>query len=648
MAGQSFGRQGANGLALGDLNGDGFLDVTVGYGFGGNVAYLNDGEGNFSSKENERRLGSPSVTTTSIAVGDLDGDADLDIVAANGGSRPENSTLYLNDGTGKFDWQGAERRLPGDAANTNSIALGDLDGDGDLDVVAGNGGSAGRESTAFMNDGSAVLAAPRTIGSSAFGIDALHLVDMDGDGDLDVTASRRSEEDVVYVNDGRANFPALRTFGAPGSGRKYLAAADIDGDGDADLMSGGSSPVTVVFNRWRQPAGLPSQGGALLIARPDGSGAANLHATSTVLRDTLVPISYRLFDASGRDVRRVEAMYSPGAGRQWEPALPSGETVTRTLTTSLPGDLSSKGHIFQWDTFASKLFDRSDRVVLRLKAYPGHRTAPNGLPEAGLWPYVTSSVGLLRVVGTQIEVVSAPEEGGAPLAGARVFRLRAGETSGGRPLANEAGDPLKTNSLGYLQGRAETGLGDRLVALWPVTQTYSYTLYYTSASPTPTGLSMAEVIGPGVQRLVVSKANPLLLFNLDVSLEWDARNDGTFLDDLEQAIIRSSETLYDVGDGQIAIGDVRIFQAGDNWLDADMVLYASSGIRPRATLGGVVSQPTADIISADAGHHERFLARPDPDGPGLGSIWREPCGLGNRLVARAGARIRPSLPVPAG
>ena len=79
-----------------------------------------------------------------------------------------------------------------------------------------------------------------------------------------------------------------------------------------------------------------------------------------------------------------------------------------------------------------------------------------------------------------------------------------GETSGGRPLANEAGDPLKTNSLGYLQGRAETGLGDRLVALWPVTQTYSYTLYYTSVSPGPTGLSMAEVIGPGVQRLVVS------------------------------------------------------------------------------------------------------------------------------------------------
>ena len=166
-----------------------------------------------------------------------------------------------------------------------------------------------------MNDGSAVLAAPRTIGSSAFGIDALHLVDMDGDGDLDVTASRRSEEDVVYVNDGRANFPALRTFGAPGSGRKYQAAADIDGDGDADLMSGGSSPVTVVFNRWRQPAGLPNQGGALLIVCPDGSGAANLHATSTVLRPRSSPSPIAFLMPVAR-ARRVEAMVSPGAGRQ--------------------------------------------------------------------------------------------------------------------------------------------------------------------------------------------------------------------------------------------------------------------------------------------------------------------------------------------
>ncbi len=597
-AGQSFGRQAASGLALGDLNGDTFLDVTVGYGFGGNMAYLNDGEGNFSLPENQRRLGGSSSTTTSIAVGDLDGDSDLDVVAGNGSSWPERSTLYLNDGTGNFDWQGAERPLPGDAANTNSIAVGDLDGDGDLDIAAGNGGSAGRECTVFLNDGSAGFAAPRVIGNSAVRIDGIQLVDMDGDGDLDVTAARRNEEDAVYVNDGRANFPALRTFGMAGVGRKYLVAADIDSDGDADLISGGSSPVTVTPNRWRQSDGLPNQPAALFISRPDGSGAASLHATSTVLRDTVIPVAYRLLDSSGRAVRRVEATYSPGAGRQWEPALPTPRTVTRTLTTTSSSAASSSSHVFEWDTFASKLFDRSDRVVLRLKAYPGHQPAPNGLPEAGLWPYVSSSVGLLRVVGTQVEVVGEPEDGGKPLSGAYVFRLRAGETSGGQPLANEAGEPLLTNALGFLQGRAETGLGDRLVALWPVTQTYSYTLYYTSASPNRTGLSMAEVAGPGIQRLVVSKANPLVLFNLDVSLEWDARNDGTFLDDLEQAIIRSSETLYDVGDGQIALGDVRVFQAGDDWLNADAVIYASSGIRPRATLGGVVSQPTDDIISA--------------------------------------------------
>ena len=104
--------------------------------------------------------------------------------------------------------------------------------------------------------------------------------------------------------------------------------------------------------------------------------------------------------------------------------------------------------------------------------------------------------------------------------------------------------------------------------------------------------------GPGTQELVVSKANPLVLFNLDVSLEWDARNDGTFLDDLTEAIKRSSETFYHVSGGQMALGKVRIFQNKENWLNSDVVIYANSSVRPRATMGGVVNTPTSDVISA--------------------------------------------------
>ena len=123
----------------------------------------------------------------------------------------------------------------------------------------------------------------------------------------------------------------------------------------------------------------------------------------------------------------------------------------------------------------------------------------------------------------------------------------------------------------------------------------NYTLYHTSAAPTETGLDMYEFTGGGLQTLTVTADNPLLLFDLDVSLEWDARNDGLFLTDIQDAVREASTVLYDVSNGQIAIGEVRLHQDRANWLTSDVVVYASSNIRPRAALGGIVLTGTNDI-----------------------------------------------------
>ena len=117
---------------------------------------------------------------------------------------------------------------------------------------------------------------------------------------------------------------------------------------------------------------------------------------------------------------------------------------------------------------------------------------------------------------------------------------------------------------GYLQGQGQILPGDRLVALQPVkpittTEGYRYTLYNTSAAPVLGGLDAYTITKPGLQTLTVSSQHPLLLFDLDVSLEWDARNDGSFLEDLGQALQQSSEVLYEVTNGQAALGDVRIY-----------------------------------------------------------------------------------------
>ncbi|MCB8944840.1 MAG: VCBS repeat-containing protein [Ardenticatenaceae bacterium] len=123
----------------------------------------------------------------------------------------------------------------------------------------------------------------------------------------------------------------------------------------------------------------------------------------------------------------------------------------------------------------------------------------------------------------------------------------------------------------------------------------SYTLYHTSAAPTETGLDMYTFNGGGLQTLTVAPDNPLLLFDLDISLEWDARNDGLFLADLQDAVREASTVLYDVSNGQIAIGEVRLHQNRANWLTSDVVVYASSNIRPRAAMGGIVLTGTNDI-----------------------------------------------------
>ncbi len=565
-------------LAAGDLDGDGDLDLVVGKRTELNRIYLNAGNGTFPVS---RTFGTGDEWTGSLALGDLDNDSDLDIVAGN---YNEQNAVYLNDSNGNFTV-----RLPFGPEDdwTTSVAVGDLNADGVLDIIVGN---EGQQNFVYFNDGTVRFPTRRPFGPGADWTFAVAVADLDGDGDLDIVVGNNNEQNAVYLNDGLGLFnwttPAA-TFGEPTENTLSLAIGDMDDDGLPDIIAGNLGEQNAIyFNNIRWPKWLVNTPPTVRMGYPGQTAEASFYASAEILSGDIT-IPFYLYDEEEDPVGHIHAFYSPDGGK-WYPAVAAAGVITRDLAAS-PWP-SGTLHTFTWDVNASGFFGRSDSVVFRIVAYPDFSPREHGVPGPYHWPYAAAATYPFRVRGNQIRVM----QGAQPMANAQVFHFKAGDLRAD-PFANSAGQPFATDAQGYLQGRGELHLGEHLVAIAPISATETYTLYYTSAAPVLAGVEAYTVTTLGVQTLQVTADHPLLLFNFDLSLEWDARNDGTFLADLQEAVRRSSEVLYDVSDGQITIGEVRVHQAKAGWLGADVVMYAQNGIRPRASMGGVTAELRDDV-----------------------------------------------------
>jgi hypothetical protein len=206
---------------------------------------------------------------------------------------------------------------------------------------------------------------------------------------------------------------------------------------------------------------------------------------------------------------------------------------------------------------------------------------------------ITPHLALLRLQHNQVEVVDAQEPhhvivtSTVPSIASR--QLAKGEW---KLSATEHATPTTFSTLG------PWGLALKLS-----------NVFYTSAAPTPTGLAMHTVITGGVQYLTVTRAYPLLLFDLKIALEWDARRESGYPAQLEKDLKRTSDLLYDWTNGQAALGQIDIYHDAkyqsalydpyNPWLEADVRIYATNRLRPSAAQGGVVREFFTEITAGE-------------------------------------------------
>lgn len=272
-------------VAAGDVDGDGHADLVFSRASGATPVeiYPNVADGDVGP----RRLAEMPLPiaaaggVSNVALADLDGDGDLDLVTTNdsGGS----NAVYRNGGAGAF---APATTLPG--GTTHAVAAADFDGDGALDLAFANTGA----NTVYLNRGASGFTRTAQLGTDdSRGVVA---ADFDLDGRPDLVFANANGPSRYYRNLGAGTFAAAVVVDSVGA--RSVAAGDFTRDGRTDLVFGVSanaagSPANRVYRNAPGTGGAPqfalaAELGAaptarVLAADVDGDGATDVVSLNT-------------------------------------------------------------------------------------------------------------------------------------------------------------------------------------------------------------------------------------------------------------------------------------------------------------------------------------------------------------------------------
>jgi len=321
------------GIAVGDFNGDGSLDLAVVNECGndpmcesdGTVSVLlGDGMGNFSAA-----LGMPPTTgaaPSGIAVADFNSDGVADLAVTNEGDNTV--SVFLGDGMGNFS---AARGMPPTVgAEPFAVAVADFNGDGIADLVVTNYGD-GTVSVLLGNgDGtfSAAPGMPPAVGVQPYGV---AVADFNGDGFADLAVANGGSNTVsVLLGNGNGTFQAQRTY-TVGAQPIEIAVADFNGDGKTDLGVTNENDSTVIVllgdgtGNFSPAPGPPYTVGVdpfgIAAADFNGDGVPDLASanqsannTSILLGGTVTSAQILNIPVIGSGMHMIQSTYTPNPG----------------------------------------------------------------------------------------------------------------------------------------------------------------------------------------------------------------------------------------------------------------------------------------------------------------------------------------------
>lgn len=272
-----------------DFNGDGFDDLLVSTEGGARDIYYNNGLGHF-----EVATAIPNPLGGRFAVGDIDNDGDIDLVNFSGTS----FKVYVNDGAGNFT-ESPVMNLDG-TGNISVARIEDINGDGLADIILGNSGTNGTDlNEIWLNDGS--IGSPSfdflTGLSSSFAqatTNSIAIGDIDNDGDIDIAFGGSSWAAVVYLNDNNTDFVLDQTISGYNGGVRFI---DWNQNGHLDLVNNDS------YNNW-----------GVRVRYNDGTGTFDANTTSIVGGTTNLLAQVEYADMNGDGFLDVISRHWGGNG----------------------------------------------------------------------------------------------------------------------------------------------------------------------------------------------------------------------------------------------------------------------------------------------------------------------------------------------